>query len=180
MAKRKRVGRPRKANKPTDPMDMRAGVRRHPNGSTVRDDRPGPHERHLEIRSAMGYDRSEHCEVDHVLYRLSYLSTQQRDAGLRFDRDHYHWLISIGMKPPGGIDMEGSRGGGSGEPTPFDERAKDRYLKALNVLHDSGSSTKRAILTLITQGIAPPDDVEVIHGLNALARYYEKGIMNAA
>tara|TARA_B100000678_G_scaffold290340_1_gene303027 strand:- start:496 stop:1035 length:540 start_codon:yes stop_codon:yes gene_type:complete len=177
-----RRGRPRKQNKPTDPMDIRIGAKRHPNGSTVRpkENEPGPHERHIEIRKSMGYDKRDQCEVDHILFRLPYVTEQQRNAGLRFERDWVPWAKSIGVSLPKSANMERSHEHQSNEPTENDERAKERYLIASKVLKDAGEKASRAVFTAAIQRVEPPDEIELIHGLNALVAYYEKGLRRAA
>ena len=51
---------------------------------------------------------------------------------------------------------------------------------AQDVLKNAGRKAKRAVETVITQNTMPPDEEEVVSGLNSLVAYYEKGIRKAA
>lgn len=132
-------------------------------------------------RAALGYDRGEHFEEALAIYWIPALTRQQIDAGLRYGHDWSFWLASIGVKSIQAQIYERCSGGYiANEETERDRRAKDSYDIAQMVLRDAGTIPRRAVRTLITQNVIPPDVEEAICGLNALVAYYEKGIRKAA
>ena len=177
---RKRAGRKRKTNTPIDPMDIRAGVRRRPCGEIHQERPPGPHEEHLKKRAALGYERGEHFEEGLAIYWIPVLTRQQIDAGIRFGVDWSNWCKSIGAQSVQAQKYERYAEHRNTEETEFDVRSKERFLMAQDVLKNAGRKAKRAVETVITQNTMPPDEEEVVSGLNSLVAYYEKGIRKAA